>query len=87
VCSSDLLVPLSSACARGWRFRHAWDGFVLPKPFSRVVVVAGEPLAVPADAPVEALERPREALERTLGELAEVAERAVKEEGGATRRG
>ena len=68
------LIPMSSACVRAWRFRRAWDGFALPRPFSRVVVAAGEPLAVSGDLPVEQLEGVREALERELGRLATVAE-------------
>jgi hypothetical protein len=58
------LIPMSSACVRAWRFRTTWDGFALPRPFSRVVVAAGDPLVVPRDVPIEQLEEVREALER-----------------------
>lgn len=72
--SGATLIPMSSACVRAWRFRRTWDGFALPRPFSRVVVAAGEPLAVSGDVPVEQLEGVRAALERELGRLATVAE-------------
>lgn len=68
------LIPMSSACVRAWRLRRTWDGFALPRPFSRVVVAVGEPLAVSGDVPVEQLEGVRAALERELGRLATVAE-------------
>jgi len=72
------VVPLSSACTKAWRFRRSWDGFALPRPFSRVVVVAGEPLAVPAGTSLEELEIPRAELERALGRLGEEAEQRVR---------
>lgn len=42
--ANGLLVPFGSACRHAFVFRRAWDRFVLPLPFSRVVVVAGAPL-------------------------------------------
>ena len=71
------IVPLSAAAARSWRFSRSWDGFLLPKPFARVAVVAGPPLAVHRDLPVDALEEPRARLEAELGRLAREAEEAV----------
>ena len=71
------IVPLSAACASAWHFRRSWDGFLLPKPFSRVVVAAGSLLTLPENVPLEELERPRAELERTLGRLATEAEAAV----------
>ncbi|MBI5502823.1 MAG: lysophospholipid acyltransferase family protein [Deltaproteobacteria bacterium] len=68
------IVPLSAACTRAWRFRRSWDGFVLPKPFARVTIVAGEPLVVSRDLPLAALEGPRATLEAELGRLAVAAE-------------
>lgn len=71
------IVPLSAASARAWRFSRSWDGFVLPKPFARVAVVAGPPIFVPRDLPVDALEEPRARLEAELGRLADEAEKAL----------
>ncbi len=42
--ANGLLVPFGSACRHAFVFRRAWDRFVLPLPFSRVVIVAGAPL-------------------------------------------
>ena len=45
-------VPIVPACvsySSFWRISKAWDGFVIPKPFSRVVLRLKQPLEVPAD--------------------------------------
>ncbi|MBI5490074.1 MAG: lysophospholipid acyltransferase family protein [Deltaproteobacteria bacterium] len=68
------IVPLSAACTRAWRFRRSWDGFLLPKPFARVIVVSGKPIPVPPDLPLDSLEGPRARLEAELGRLATAAE-------------
>jgi lysophospholipid acyltransferase (LPLAT)-like uncharacterized protein len=44
------IVPLASGMRRGRRL-DSWDQFEIPAPFSRVRIVAGEPIAVPADLP------------------------------------
>ena len=63
------IVPLASSCGRAWRFRRSWDGFALPKPFSRVTVSAGSPIAIGPEADDRAREDVRAALERELGRL------------------
>lgn len=42
------VIPVCIDIPSCWRIRKAWDKFVIPKPFSRVTLVAGEPLYVPA---------------------------------------
>jgi lysophospholipid acyltransferase (LPLAT)-like uncharacterized protein len=37
------IIPITYSCSRGKRF-PSWDRFMLPYPFSRVVIVWGEPL-------------------------------------------
>ncbi|MDZ7643604.1 MAG: DUF374 domain-containing protein [Woeseiaceae bacterium] len=57
------LVPLSCAADRAWYFRR-WDRFMLPKlRFARVALAVGEPLALPRDARVDALEDRRIAIQ------------------------
>ena len=48
------ILPLGLACDRAWRL-SSWDRFTIAKPRARVVIVYGEPLAVPAGADDEAL--------------------------------
>jgi hypothetical protein len=72
------VVPMASACPNAWRARRSWDRFTLPRPFSRVVVAAGDPIVVPEGLPVEQLETVRAALERELGRLATLAEQRAE---------
>ncbi|MFN8627253.1 MAG: lysophospholipid acyltransferase family protein [Candidatus Binatia bacterium] len=74
------IVPVTYAARRKRRL-HSWDRLIVPWPFTRVVYVAGEPIAVPRDADdaaVEALRRElQECLDRITGAAdAEVAGRA-----------
>lgn len=55
----------SYACSRAWRFR-SWDRFMVPKPFARVVIRAGEPMEVPPGLDECGLEETRRDLERRL---------------------
>ena len=43
------ILPLCIDIPGCWRIKKAWDGFVIPKPFSRITVTAREPLYVPAE--------------------------------------
>jgi lysophospholipid acyltransferase (LPLAT)-like uncharacterized protein len=63
--SGTVVVPLGWAADRYWVFR-SWDRTVLPKPFARVVVEVGEPLAVPGGLSSEGLEDWRLDLDRRL---------------------
>jgi lysophospholipid acyltransferase (LPLAT)-like uncharacterized protein len=50
------MLPLSFHATRAWRLR-TWDRFVLPVPFSKVVVAVGEPRHVPRGLDADALQR------------------------------
>jgi lysophospholipid acyltransferase (LPLAT)-like uncharacterized protein len=43
------IVPCGFVAARAWHL-PSWDRFTIPKPFSRVALVYGEPLRVPSNA-------------------------------------
>ena len=43
------VLPLCIDIPSCWRVKKAWDGFVIPKPFSKVQVLVKEPIYVPAD--------------------------------------
>lgn len=50
---------------RFW-FLHSWDRFMLPKPFTRVVVSWAKDLSVPSDLPPEEFEAKRKELDAAL---------------------
>lgn len=70
--SGAAVVPVGAAVSRGSVLARAWDRFVVPWPFARIVVVAGAPLDIDATAP-EAVEAAIERAERRAAELLEAA--------------
>ena len=58
-------MPFHIEAARHWTTR-SWDRTQVPKPFSRMALVIGEPMFVPPDADDAAIESRRVALERAL---------------------
>ena len=49
------IVPIACAADKAW-YLDRWDAFMIPKPFTRVVLAIGEPVAIPRDAGLDALE-------------------------------
>lgn len=61
---SVAVVPLRLCVDRAWRL-GSWDGFIIPKPFSRVTITVGRPLTAPKEA------RKEEAMNHFLGTIQE----------------
>jgi lysophospholipid acyltransferase (LPLAT)-like uncharacterized protein len=59
------VLPFHIEANRFWTVR-SWDRTQIPKPFSTVALVFGEPLEVPPDADADAIEAGRRELERRL---------------------
>lgn len=68
--AGGVVVPLAAACSATWVLSRTWDRFELPRPFSRVVVALGAPLAPDAasspSALADAVERARAVAEDAL---------------------
>ena len=62
------ILPFHLEAARAWTLR-SWDRTQIPKPFTDVSLVVGEPIEVPGDATDGQLEGARELLERRLTAL------------------
>jgi len=68
------IIGIGVSAKRAWRLK-SWDGFMIPKPFTRVDVVYSTPTLVTAGSPREAEnEAPR--FEALIGDVIERAERA-----------
>lgn len=59
------IMPLHVVCPAAWRLR-TWDGFVIPRPFSRVTVTYDDVLVVPRRLDDDGLEQWRCRLEQRL---------------------
>lgn len=72
--SGVMIIPISASARWGWTFLRAWDRYLLPLPFSKVVLMAAEPLILAPDAPSTALEQARANIEQTLKDLTAAAD-------------
>jgi lysophospholipid acyltransferase (LPLAT)-like uncharacterized protein len=62
------IIPGAGGASRAWWF-GGWDRFLVPKPFSRVRIVYGEPIWVPRDADEARVEAISRVVEARLNEL------------------
>ena len=62
------LIPLHLSHQRKWVL-PSWDAFEIPKPFSRVLVMLGNPIHVPAGATEQGTAAAQRALQLSLDEL------------------
>ncbi len=75
--SGAALIPVGVSADRRW-LAPTWDGYLVPKPFARCLMVFGEPIHVPADADEATLEAARRRLETEMTRLEEEAEIKVR---------
>jgi len=47
------IVPTALVCNRYWAIPGHWSDMAIPKPFSKVILIAGTPITVPGDLPRE----------------------------------
>lgn len=71
------LVPIACAADRAW-FLNRWDDFMIPKPFARVVLAVGNPVAIPRNTPVGAMEDYRLAMQNAVNLLAEQSKKELE---------
>ena len=74
--SGARLIPCGVSARSRWLFR-SWDRYMLPKPFSRAIMLIGEPIMVPANADAEQVEEIRLQFERAIQAIEDEAERRM----------
>lgn len=70
------VVPIACAADRAW-YLDRWDRFMIPKPFSRVVVGVGEPYEIPPGTPLDKIEPHRLNVQRAVMSLMEQCENSL----------
>ena len=65
------VVPINMEYSSSWRVR-SWDRFILPRPFSTVRVIFGQPHRVAATVTAEAFEQERKRLQEAMLQLVEM---------------
>ncbi len=68
------LICLHSYAARSHTFQKSWDRFQIPYPFSRVVLIVGRPIEVPADASRQAMRSKQAEMQQLLERARDTAE-------------
>jgi len=68
------IVPITYN-ARWRKVMRSWDSFVLPLPFSRIVVIYGEPICVPAYVTLDGRLTAQQEVEQRLQQITEMADR------------
>ena len=71
------IVPIGGAAEHAW-YLDRWDDFMIPKPFSRIVLAIGEPYTIPAKTPLDDLETHREAVQQAVMSLMQQSENILK---------
>lgn len=69
------LIPGAYSCRRGWRIKGSWTDLLIPKPFTTIYLLSGEPIAVPPDLSREQLQHYLEQAQRAMDRLNDEAER------------
>ncbi|MGB8656682.1 MAG: lysophospholipid acyltransferase family protein [Candidatus Zixiibacteriota bacterium] len=67
------IVPITNSARNRWNLA-SWDKFLIPKPFSRVIIMLGKPIDVPAQSTTDELEEKRVQLGKSLLELTQKAD-------------
>ena len=75
------VLPVGVGVSSGWHF-NSWDGFVIPKPLSRVRIHYGEPVEIPRRMDEEEMVDWSNRLGAELNRLETEAQTAVDGEGG-----
>lgn len=68
------IVPMTYSASRK-KILNSWDRFMIPYPFSKIIVKYGEPVYVPPDADDDVMELKRQELEKKLNEITEFADK------------
>jgi len=66
------MLPIAFAAERYWEV-NSWDKFIIPKPFSRIVIAVAAPHYVDKKANAEMLEQERIGMEQELNQLIKLA--------------
>src|SRR3989475_1221906 len=71
------ILPFTITAARFWEAKKSWDGFQVPKPFTRAHVGIAPPIFVRPDADETELNAKRDELQRSLEELDSLTDRSA----------
>ena len=71
--SERRIVPTAFACSSYWRIKGGWSDLIIPKPFARVVLLAGEPIEAPPERSTAELHECMGKIQEVMGNLQKMA--------------
>ncbi len=75
--TGNSIVPTAFACSSCWRIPGSWSSLVIPLPFSRVILMAGDPIPVPAGLRSESIDQYVAQVQLAMDELETQAQRWI----------
>lgn len=72
------ILPIGCAADRAWYLEKRWDRFMIPKPFARIAIAVGEPVPVPREVALDALEPVRRDVQERVMSLMSESEQALE---------
>lgn len=81
--SGRSVIPTAFKATSCWRFQGSWTSIWIPKPFSRVYFLVGDPIAVPEHLSREELHYYTELVQKKMEELEREAKQLVSESSDA----
>jgi lysophospholipid acyltransferase (LPLAT)-like uncharacterized protein len=78
--SGKAILPAGVSATRAWRPRGRWSDMLVPKPFSKLVIVVGAPITIPAEATREEREVWRQRIQQEMDRLNDEADRVAGHE-------
>ncbi len=70
------LIPLTYAAKKAW-FLNSWDRFMIPRPFTKIVIALGPPRYVKSTGKMQAADSVQEEMQAALNDLGTEAEAAL----------
>lgn len=70
------MLPMACAASSAW-YLKSWDKFMIPKPFSRIVIAIGEPQSVDKSLGFENLQPQQDNMEKAINQLMTQAQDAL----------
>ena len=70
------IIPITCSCSRAWQLNR-WDHFMIPKPFTKIVVMIGGPYNIPKTSNMSELEEHRNNIELILNEQKSSSEKLL----------
>ena len=72
--TGNAIVPTAFRCRRAWRLRGSWTDLLIPWPFTKVLLLAGQPIEIPADLDGREIAAYRALVQREMDRLRDQAE-------------